>query len=95
MNVTPYLLIDDPLERLAALSEEIRIRQEEVKELSRIRAAAVCEAYEQKHRPAVIALAGGFNESRMRQILIQAKHQKTYDWSENSKETQFKKPTEY
>jgi len=95
MNVTEYLLIDDPLKRLAALSEEIRIRQDEVRELSKIRAAAVVEAYEQKHRPSAIAQAGKFNESRMRQILIQAKHQKTYDWSENSKATQFKKPSEY
>lgn len=95
MNVTEYLLIEDPLERLAALSEEIRIRQEEVRELSKIRAAAVVEAYEQKHRPSVIAQAGGFNESRMRQILVQAKHQKTYDWSDNSKATQFKKPEQY
>ena len=95
MNVTEYLLIDDPLKRLAALSEEIRIRQDEVRELSKIRAAAVVEAYEQKHRPSAIAQAGKFNESRMRQILIQAKHEKTYDWSENSKATQFKKPSEY
>lgn len=95
MNVTEYLLIDDPLKRLAALSEEIRIRQDEVRELSKIRAAAVVEAYEQKHRPGEIAKAGKFNESRMRQILIQARHQKTYDWSENSKATQFKKPSEY
>jgi hypothetical protein len=95
MNVTEYLLIDDPLKRLAALSEEIRIRQDEVRELSKIRAAAVVEAYEQKHRPSAIAQAGRFNESRMRQILVQARHQKTYDWSENSKATQFKKPSEY
>lgn len=95
MNVTEYLLIDDPLKRLAALSEEIRVRQDEVRELSKIRAAAVVEAYEQKHRPSAIAQAGRFNESRMRQILIQAKHQKTYDWSENSKATQFKKPSDY
>ncbi len=95
MNVSEYLLIDDPLKRLAALSEEIRIRQDEVRELSKIRAAAVVEAYEQKHRPSVIAQAGRFNESRMRQILVQTRHQKTYDWSENSRATQFKKPEEY
>ena len=95
MNISDYLLIDDPLERLAALSEEIHVKQEEVKVLSKIRAAAVVEAYEQKHRPSVIAQAGGFNESRMRQILVQAKHQKTYDWSDNSKATQFKKPEQY
>ena len=95
MNVTEYLLIEDPLARLAALSEEIRIRQEEVKALSKVRVAAVVEAYEQKHKPSVIAEAGGFNESRMRQILVQSKHSKTYDWSENSKATQFKKPEQY
>jgi hypothetical protein len=95
MNISDYLLIDDPLERLAALSEEIHVKQEEVKVLSKIRVAAVVEAYEQKHRPSVIAQAGGFNESRMRQILAQSRHEKTYDWSENSKATQFKKPEEY
>lgn len=95
MEVTEYLLIDDPLDRLSALSKEIRKRQEEVLQLSKVRSAAVVEAYEQKHRPGVIAQAGGFNESRMRQILAQSKHEKTYDWSENSKATQFKKPEEY
>ena len=95
MNITEYLLIEDPLQRLARLSAEIRTRQEEVRDLSKVRVAAVVEAYEQKHRPAVIAQAGGFNESRMRQILLQSKYVKTHDWLEDSKATQFKKLEDY
>lgn len=95
MDITEYLVIEDPLERLSVLSKEIREKIVEVKFLSKVREAAVIEAYEQKHRPKVIAEAGGFNESRMRQILNQSNHKKSYDWVENSKATQFKKPADY
>lgn len=91
MNLTEYLLIDDPMERIRKTSLEIRARGAEIDQLSTIRTAAVVEAYEAKIRPAEIALAGGFNISRMRQILKSSGHQKTHDWRHLCEATYFKK----
>ena len=91
MDMSRYLNIENPLERLAIVSKEIHQSQAEIIELSRIRNAAIIEAYENKIHPRDICEAGNFNLSRLRAIMKNAKYVKPHDFRENSKATQFKK----
>lgn len=93
MDIRSYLEINDPLERLAQTSEALRLRNDEIRQIGKIRAAAVIEAYEARIHPKQIAQAGGFNISRFRQILKEANYTPKFDWRPNSKATQFKKLT--
>lgn len=90
LDLRPYLAIDDPLVRTTKLSAEIQNRYAEIKELGRVRTAAIIEAYENHTHPKEIAAAGGFNLSRLRQLFAEANYTPPFTWRHNSAATRFK-----
>lgn len=90
MEIQKYLLIDDPLERMTVLTKEITEHYADALTLSRLRTAALVEAYENKVPIPEICKAGGFGLSRFRELLNNSGHQKTYDYKHLTEATRFK-----